>query len=172
NATALAAASRRARSLGWVVRRVRAPLEGEARVAAARFVAELPARPLRPTCVLAGGETVVTVRGGRGLGGRSQEFALAAAPLLARSGWTLLAAGTDGVDGPTPAAGALVDGTTARRAGQAAIDRALAAHDSHRFFARHGGLVVTGPTGTNVMDVVVALHPGAAPRAARGARSR
>ncbi|MFM7734392.1 MAG: DUF4147 domain-containing protein, partial [Alphaproteobacteria bacterium] len=130
NATALAAASRRARSLGWVVRRVRAPLEGEARVAAARFVAELPARPLRPTCVLAGGETVVTVRGGRGLGGRSQEFALAAAPLLARSGWTLLAAGTDGVDGPTPAAGALVDGTTARRAGQAAIDRALAAHDS------------------------------------------
>lgn len=171
NATALAAAGRRARALGYAVRRLRAPIEGEARDAAARIVAALPAHPDRPTCVLAGGETVVTVRGGRGRGGRSQELALAAAPLLAGSGWTLLAAGTDGIDGPTPAAGAIVDGTTAGRAGRAAIARALAAHDSHRFFARRGGLVVTGPTGTNVMDVVVALHPGPRVRATR-ARGR
>lgn len=160
NATALAAAGRRARALGYEVRRLRLPLRGEAALAAARVAAALPARPPRPTCVLVGGETVVTVQGGRGLGGRSQEFALAAATLLARTGWTLLAAGTDGVDGPTPAAGAIVDGSTARRAGRAAVARALASHDSHRFFARHGGLVVTGPTGTNAMDVVVALHPG------------
>ncbi len=160
NAAALSAAGRRARALGYVVRRLRTPIEGEAREVAARIVASLPVRPDRPTCVLAGGESVVAVRGGGGLGGRSQELALAAAPLLAGTGWTLLAAGTDGIDGPTPAAGAIVDGATLRRASRGAVARALAAHDSHRFFRRHGGLVVTGPTGTNVMDVVVALHPG------------
>lgn len=169
NATALAAAGRHARSIGYAVRRLRSPLAGEARDAAARFAAALPLRPARPTCVLAGGETVVAIRGGRGRGGRSQEFALAAARLLEGRGWTLLAAGTDGIDGPTPAAGAIVDGATLRRAGRIAVERALAAHDSHRFFARHGGLVVTGPTGTNVMDVVVALHPG--PGGVRGGRT-
>lgn len=160
NATALAAAGRQARALGYEVRRLRIPLRGEASAAAARFAAALPSRPPRPTCVLGGGETVVTVRGGRGLGGRSQEFALAATTRIAGTGWTLLAAGTDGVDGPTRAAGAIVDGSTVRRAGRAAVARALDSHDSHRFFVRHGGLVVTGPTGTNAMDVVVALHPG------------
>jgi len=114
----------------------------------------------RPTVFLAGGETVVDATGARGRGGRSQELALAAVPLLANGGWTLLAAGTDGIDGATPAAGAVVDGQTLARSGAAAVTRALAEHDSHGFFARYGGLFVTGPTGTNVMDLVMALHPG------------
>jgi glycerate-2-kinase len=74
--------------------------------------------------------------------------------------WTLLAAGTDGIDGPTPAAGAFCDGQTVERAGRSRARSALAGHDSHRFFAELGDLLTTGPTGTNVMDVVIALHPG------------
>jgi len=163
NATALAAAARRARLLGYAVRRLPDPIEGEASTAARSFAEVLPRRPWRPLCVLAGGETVVAASGSRGRGGRNQEFALAAAEHLAGTGWTLLAAGTDGVDGPTPAAGAILDGSLLRRAGRTEVARALAAHDSFGFFARHGGGLVTGPTGTNVMDVVIALHEGRVP---------
>jgi glycerate-2-kinase len=72
----------------------------------------------------------------------------------------LLAAGTDGVDGETDAAGAFVDGATLRGRRRAAA-RALARHDSHAFFAGTSGAFRPGPTGTNVMDVLIALHPGA-----------
>ena len=112
-----------------------------------------------PICLIAGGETTVTLQG-KGSGGRNQELALAAALQLAgRERISLLAAGTDGSDGPTDAAGAFADGATQARGRARGLDAvaALANNDSNRFFAGEGGLVVTGPTGTNVMDLVLAL---------------
>ncbi len=109
-------------------------------------------------CWIAGGEPVVTVRGG-GLGGRCQEFALAAALALeGHPGVTVLAAGTDGSDGPTDAAGALADGDTLSRGRAAGRDpqQDLAENDSHHFFREEGGLIRTGPTGSNVNDLFFA----------------
>jgi len=158
NATALEAAARAAAAEGWEVRFATRSLEGEARVAGRRLAAlARAARPRRPLCILAGGETTVRVRGD-GRGGRSQELALAAALELAgSSGVAVLAAGTDGTDGPTDAAGAFADGETLARGRARGADavRALARNDSHGFFAAEGGLVRTGPTRTNVMDLVV-----------------
>ncbi len=136
-------------------------VEGEAREAArvlAAFLREVDAsgHPLpRPCCLIAGGETTVTVRG-KGRGGRNQELALAAAwPLRGMRDVLLASIGTDGNDGPTDAAGALVDGTTLDRAQQAGLDAAtfLANNDAYVFFDRLGDLVRTGPTNTNVNDV-------------------
>ena len=86
------------------------------------------------------------------------ELALAAAARLP-AGWALLAAGTDGIDGRTPAAGAFAD-VAVRSIGSRSIARALREHDTYRLLAPAGHALITGPTGTNVMDVVVALHPG------------
>lgn len=157
NATALRAAAHRARSLGYAVR-YGAALEGEARDCATRLVASLPRAPERPLCVLSGGETTVAVRGGTGRGGRSQELALAAAAKLP-AGWVLLAAGTDGIDGRTPVAGAFAD-SSVRRLGRSAIAAALREHDSYRLLASGGHVLHTGSTGTNVGDLVIALHMG------------
>jgi glycerate-2-kinase len=158
NRTALAAAAAAARAAGFDVRVEREPLSGEARAAGHRLAAAARrARGSAPLCILAGGETTVTVRGD-GRGGRSQELALAAAIELAgTSGIGLLAAGTDGTDGPTDAAGAFADGGTLQRAQALGLDAraALARNDSHGFFAREGGLLRTGPTRTNVMDLVL-----------------
>lgn len=135
-------------------------LRGEAREQGRRLVERARAdRGPQRRCLVAGGETTVTLRGG-GRGGRSQELALAAALELARHPGdpiALLAAGTDGTDGPTDAAGAFVDAGTVARGRRAGVDAAaaLADNDAHGFFAREGGLVVTGPTGTNVMDLVL-----------------
>src|SRR5712692_4732990 len=110
-----------------------------------------PARP--PACLLSGGETTVTVRG-KGLGGRNQEFVLAAAIALEGFGSvTIFSAGTDGIDGPTDAAGAVADASTIPRARELKLDpRAfLDNNDSYHFFDRLKALVKTGPTGTNVM---------------------
>jgi hydroxypyruvate reductase len=128
---------------------------------------EVAGRPVpAPACLLSGGETTVTIRGD-GRGGRNQEFTLAAglalmgypdgAPPLMRT--TVLSAGTDGTDGPTDAAGALADAALMGEAAARGLDAAaaLARHDSYRFFEPVGGLVVTGPTRTNVMDVRVVL---------------
>ena len=107
--------------------------------------------------LVAGGETTVTVRG-PGRGGRSQELALAAAIAWdGMPGVALLAGGTDGTDGPTDAAGAFADGGTLARGAACGLDAkaALAANDSYAFFDREGGLLRTGPTGTNVMDVAL-----------------
>jgi hydroxypyruvate reductase len=115
--------------------------------------------------VIAGGETTVTVRG-QGAGGRCQEFALAAA--LAMEGMkdaVILAAGTDGTDGPTEAAGAVADGASAARARARGLDPAarLADNDSNPVFDRLGDLLVTGPTNTNLLDLyLLAVAPGAA----------
>ena len=111
------------------------------------------------TAFIAGGETVVKLRG-RGLGGRNQELALAAAAGIAGlEGAAVLSVGSDGTDGPTDAAGGYVDGDTmaALAAQGISIDDALADNDSYHALERVGGLVITGPTGTNVNDVAVAL---------------
>jgi hydroxypyruvate reductase len=114
----------------------------------------------RPACVIASGETTVTVTG-RGRGGRNQEFALGMAGALAPLGSDVVAAsiGTDGIDGPTDAAGALVDPSTLDRAAAAGLDpaRVLADNDSYTFFDRLGDLIRTGPTSTNVGDLQVIL---------------
>ena len=117
-------------------------------------------RPVRkPACIISGGETTVTIRG-PGLGGRNQEFVLAAAiDIAGLPGVTIFSGGTDGTDGPTDAAGAIADGDTLRRGAKAGVSAAahLANNDSYRFFEAAGGLVKTGPTGTNVMDIRLIL---------------
>jgi glycerate-2-kinase len=158
NRDAVAAAREAGRRRGLDARVVAEPLAGEAREAGRRLV-ELAARarPVAPMLLVAGGETTVTVRGA-GRGGRNQELALAAAIALeGRPGISLLAAGTDGSDGSTPAAGAFADAGTLERGRRAGVDarEALAANDSHGFFAAEGGMFATGPTGTNVMDLVL-----------------
>ncbi|WP_129626566.1 glycerate kinase type-2 family protein [Candidatus Oscillochloris fontis] len=136
-------------------------LQGEAR-AAGRLLAAigrelaLGQHPLpRPACIIVGGETTVTLRGG-GRGGRNQELALAAVSDLAGlPDIALLTLATDGVDGPTDAAGALVTGTTLQRAQALGLDpqEYLARNDAYTFFAALGDLIHTGPTETNVNDL-------------------
>jgi glycerate-2-kinase len=149
-------------------------LEGEAREAARILVAILrecveagrPARP--PVCLLAGGETTVTVRG-NGQGGRNQELAVAAVePLAGFPAPAVLASlATDGIDGASDAAGGVVDQETqekARTLGLAPPVHFLAENDSRNFLGPLGGLISTGPTGTNVVDLTVLLAGGRGPR--------
>jgi glycerate-2-kinase len=139
-------------------------LSGEARECARSFVSEMRREeaalsPGRTGVIVAGGETTVTVRG-TGKGGRNQEFALAAAIELSGSeGMAVLSAGTDGVDGPTDAAGAVADGSTCSRAVESGLypRSSLENNDAYSFFRALGDLVVTGPTGTNVADVAIGL---------------
>lgn len=165
NRLAVAAAAAQAAEMGFHTLVLSTFVEGETRDVArvhAAVAKEIVAtgRPVkRPACVISGGETTVTIRG-RGLGGRNQEFALAAAiDLDGLEDVAMLSAGTDGTDGPTDAAGAIADGTTAARAKQLGLNPSelLADNDSYRFFERLGDLVKTGPTGTNVMDVRILL---------------
>jgi glycerate 2-kinase len=158
---AMQGAVRRAAQLGYRVHVEEAPSRGEAREAGRQFAERALAQSVagEPTCVIASGETTVKVVGD-GRGGRNQEFALGAAPLLARSAAVLLAsAGTDGIDGPTDAAGAIVTTTTIARAAAAGVDiaRALARNDAYKALARLGDLIITGPTGTNVGDLHILL---------------
>ena len=168
NRLALEAAAARAAARGCAVRVVDAPLAGEAASCGRRLARELvgctQAPSVQPQCVVWGGETTVTLGPGEpGLGGRSQELALAAAEVLAGdprgSGVSLLAAGTDGRDGPTDAAGAVVDATTWGAVRQAGRDpaRDLAAHDAYRALDAARALLRPGLTGTNVMDVAIGL---------------
>ncbi len=158
NDTALAAAERAAQVCGLVSVRFERALRGEARALGAELAARaLGSRGARPLLLIAGGEPTVHVRGS-GRGGRCQELALAAALTLGdERGITLLAAGTDGSDGPTEAAGAFADGETVGRGRAAGVlaEDALRANDAHGFFAREGGLFETGPTGTNALDLVL-----------------
>jgi hydroxypyruvate reductase len=165
NRTALQGACRAARQRGWHVVVCEEPLRGDTSVAARHFAArvqhEAQQRQSRRVCILAGGETTVLVRG-CGSGGRNQEFALVMAEVLDGMNALVLSAGTDGIDGPTAAAGAFVDGTTMGRAREAGADAgaALAQNDSNSFFGRIGDLFECGPTGTNVTDIKIALLPG------------
>ena len=116
-----------------------------------------PARP--PACILSGGETTVTISG-NGLGGRNQEFALAAAMDIEGEKWVaLLSGGTDGTDGPTDAAGAICDTHTLKRAAALGMrpGEYLSNNDAYHFFDNLGDLLITGPTRTNVMDLRIML---------------
>jgi glycerate-2-kinase len=162
-ADARAAAVDTARRLGYRVVQADRPIVGEARargVEHAARVAALTRHHLDAVCLVSGGETTVRVTGG-GTGGRNQEFALAAVAGLATIGRAaaLASVGTDGIDGPTDAAGAIADSTSAARAQAAGADpmRYLEANDAWSFFDRLGDLVRTGATNTNVGDVQVAL---------------
>ena len=158
NSLVVEAAVREAEALGLRVSFVTRALRGEAREVAKEFCG-LATSVISPACLVAGGETTVTVTG-NGMGGRCQEFALAAA--LAIQGMenvVVLAAGTDGTDGPTNAAGAFADGETIKRAARRNLDAhaSLEANDSYRFFSELGDLVVTGPTNTALLDLYLLL---------------
>jgi hydroxypyruvate reductase len=165
NALVVDAAAAKARALGFTPHALTRALEGEVREVAKHFVVmarsiEAGKGPVAPpACVIAGGETTVTVRG-QGKGGRCQEFALAAAlELEGTKGAVILAAGTDGTDGPSDAAGAIVDGASATRARAQGVDPVarLADNDSHSVLKASGDLVVTGPTNTNLLDLYLLL---------------
>jgi hydroxypyruvate reductase len=165
NLLAAQGARQRARELGYQSCILSSTIEGEARIAAgfhlaiAREVLESGEPLTTPACLISGGETTVTVRG-QGKGGRNQEFALAAAlEIDGNERIVVLSAGTDGTDGPTDAAGAIVDGTTIRRGEDKGLDAraCLQDNDSYRFLLGTGDLLVTGPTFTNVMDLRLML---------------
>ena len=158
NSLAVEAAVREAEALGFRVSLVTRALRGEAREVAKDFCG-LAAAVTPPACLVAGGETTVTVKG-KGVGGRCQEFALAAA--LAIQGMEdvlVLAAGTDGTDGPTDATGAIADGNTITKAARRNLDAraSLESNDSYRFFSGLGDLITTGPTNTNLLDLYLLL---------------
>lgn len=155
---ALRAAADEANRLGYRTRVVTDLLEGEARVVG-RKLAGLAAGVQPPAALLFGGETTVTVQG-NGRGGRNQELALAAAIALQdRAGVLLAALGTDGTDGPTDAAGAVVDSGTIERGQTRGLDAAdhLRRNDAYSYLQATGDLLVTGPTGTNVADLTLLL---------------
>ena len=165
NRLAVEAAARRAAELGLAPLVAETPLAGEAREAGARVAAVLLEHcgrsGISQSCLIWGGETTVTLGEAAGLGGRCQELALAAAQVLAGAPpeVALLAAGTDGRDGPTDAAGAIVDGTTWPGIAAAGRDpaRDLKRHNAYPALDAAGALLRTGLTGTNVMDVVMGV---------------
>jgi hydroxypyruvate reductase len=166
NEIAAEAATTKAKELGFHSLLLSTFVEGEAREVARVFAAiarEIlhSGRPVpRPACVVAGGETTVTVRGS-GLGGRNQEMALSAALEIAGlEDVTIISLATDGTDGPTDAAGAIADGSTLRRAQEAGLSAAqyLADNDSYHFFQQLGDLLATGPTNTNVNDLTLTFE--------------
>ncbi len=164
--TAMASAAREAAVRGYTVLVRDAPFQGEASVAGWKFVESVLSgdAPALPQCVIASGETTVTVRGA-GLGGRNQEFALGAAGSLGACPHPALvaSAGTDGIDGPTDAAGAMVTSATLLDAERKRVDlsRALAANDAYPALDALGALIKWGPTFTNVGDICIALISGA-----------
>ena len=165
NAMACDAAVRQAESLGFNTLLLTTHLQGEAREVAKVFAAiakEIAQtnRPIaQPACIIAGGETTVTVRGA-GKGGRNQELVLAAAiELKGISRVVVLSGGTDGTDGPTDATGAIADVRTLWRAMLRGMDARefLSNNDAYNFFKPLNDLIVTGPTNTNVNDVIVMI---------------
>lgn len=172
NQKSLEAAAKKAKALGYHTLILASTIEGETRDVARMHAAiarqiRVHGQPLRPpACVISGGETTVTIRG-EGKGGRNQEFALAAAIDIAGLKDTLImSVGTDGTDGPTDAAGAIADGETCARSVVSDASRhrtkldpeqSLAENDAYPFFENLGDLIITGSTGTNVMDLHVVL---------------
>lgn len=165
NVATVAAVAQAARDAGLATTVLSTTLIGEARDAARNFVAvagkivALKTTRRQPSCVIAGGELTVTVRG-EGCGGRAQEFALAAALEIEGLEHVWVAGfGTDGIDGPTDVAGAVADGQTVARARQMGLEpsRALTQNDSYNFFKKLGGHIITGPTGTNVNDLYLLI---------------
>ncbi len=157
---AIQAALSQARAEGFQIEELSASLQGEARRVGEELAGRLRERfrsGKRPFCLVGGGETTVTLKG-HGLGGRNQETALAALPVLdGLENVLFLSLATDGEDGPTDAAGAVVTGESLGRAQALGLDpgRALEQNDSHPFFDALGDLIRTGPTGTNVNDLIL-----------------
>ncbi len=165
NIQALEAAEGEARRLGLQAMILSSFIEGETKEIArmhAALAMEVRAsgHPMSaPVCLITGGETTVTLKG-KGKGGRNQEFALAAGlDIAGMPDVVIFSAGTDGTDGPTDAAGAVVDGSTVERAKALGLNprAALDGNDAYPFFEKLGDLVITGPTRTNVMDVRLVL---------------
>ena len=166
NKIALDAAEEKAKDLGYNTIVLSSLVEGESREAAKFFAAiakevNCTGTPLlKPACVIAGGETTVTIKG-KGKGGRNQEFALSAAiEIEGCEGVVILGAGTDGTDGPTDATGAIVDYNTckdAREKFRQKPEEFLNNNDSYNFFKKTGEHIITGPTMTNVMDIMISL---------------
>ncbi|MBD3413568.1 MAG: DUF4147 domain-containing protein [Candidatus Aminicenantes bacterium] len=169
NQTALKAASQSASRLGFKVLLLSSSEQGEARLKACEYVSLLlksiqHAKPgLSTQCFLAGGELTVSVKGS-GKGGRNQEFVLAFIKKareagIKQGGWVVLSMGTDGIDGPTDAAGAWGSLATLNRIEELSLKPGLFLdqNDSYHFFKKTGGLIKTGPTGTNVMDLRILL---------------
>jgi hydroxypyruvate reductase len=163
--TAMTGAADEARRLGFAVETVRAAIVGDARQAAAAHAHNIRERIRqnagRPLCIVSSGETTVHVKG-TGRGGRNQEFALALSESMRgfQGQWLAASVGTDGVDGPTDAAGGIVDSETPSRAAAANLFPArtfLDTNNSYAYFAAIGDLIQTGPTGTNVGDLQVVL---------------
>ncbi len=162
NRVALSAAAKAAEELGYKVYPSERPITGDTSSEARQFVGRLLQKEIkRPCCFIQGGETVINVTGS-GKGGRNQHFALVALQELSRiknevraDNIVLLSCGTDGTDGPTDAAGAMVSFGTLDKVARTGISigEYLGNHDSYHFFERVGGLVHTGPTQTNVMDI-------------------
>ena len=165
NIQALIAASKEAQRRGYQALILSSTVEGEAREVVKMFTAfakevRNSGNPISaPACLLCGGETTVTL-GGDGKGGRNQEFALASAMIIdGMQNTVVLSAGTDGTDGPTDAAGAIVDGRTLERAKAVNLDPRdfLTRNDAYNFFQPLNDLIITGPTRTNVSDVYMIL---------------
>jgi len=166
NKIALDAAEKRAKDLGYNTIVLSSLVEGESRdvakffAAIAKEVSRTGTPVSKPACIIAGGETTVTIRG-KGKGGRNQEFALSAAmEIEGFEGVVILSAGTDGTDGPTDATGAIVDSNTckdARKKFNLNAEEFLSRNDSYNFFKKTGEHIVTGPTMTNVMDIMISL---------------
>jgi hydroxypyruvate reductase/glycerate 2-kinase len=166
NHKALDAAVNEALSLGLEAEMISTDIRGEAREAgkwlAGKAIEIKRAKAQghsNAKCLVSGGETTVTVKG-KGKGGRNTELALGfALDIEGIEGITLLSAGTDGNDGPTDAAGAIVDGNTIIKARNLGLDpvECLNNNDSYNFFKQTGSLLITGPTGTNVMDIQIVL---------------
>ncbi len=165
NTESIMAAKQKAENLGYNVLVLSSMIEGETRHVAhvhgaiAKEIVKTGHPLPPPACILSGGETTVTLYG-KGLGGRNQEFVLAAAlDIRDVENIVILSGGTDGTDGPTDAAGAFSDSLTLRRAEAMGLDyyRFLSNNDSYHFFEKLDDLFITGPTNTNVMDLRIVL---------------
>jgi glycerate-2-kinase len=162
NKLALRIAKEKAESYGYESHIITNTLEGDVTDVAVYIVGlinEMKKKDNKKICLLFAGEPTVIVKG-KGLGGRNQHLALIMSGLLAEMPEvTFLSGGTDGSDGPTDAAGAIVDSMTTRMAGGLNLDieKYIENNDSYNFFRQEGGLIITGPTQTNVMDLIITL---------------
>jgi glycerate-2-kinase len=166
NITAARAALKKAQSFNYQSMIISTRIEGEARQVGAMFssiaheISSTENPVSKPGAVIAGGETTVTVAGS-GTGGRNQELALSAAARIEDLDALIATLATDGIDGPTEAAGAVVDGSTMRKASSMNLNirEFLKKNDSYTFFRNIGDGIITGPTGTNVNDLTIILVP-------------